>query len=138
MNNPRASFCHFQLSEASILPFARTEHHLTSGQQEENRTFLNMIQEVLSTPDFFFSYTTDLTNSLQRKHREGLADVDLNEAVTRMFYSWDERFVWNRRMLARFLALGSEFLRYCVPLLHGAVFIRRCSINGTVQSQCTS
>ena len=52
------------------------------------------------------------------------------EFVTRLYTDWEERFVWNRFLLEPFLSRGAEFLRYCLPLIHGSVFIRQCSING--------
>lgn len=33
-------------------------------------------------------------------------------------------------IVLRFLERGADFLPYCLPLIHGAVFIRRCSRNG--------
>jgi hypothetical protein len=62
--------------------------------------------------------------------QKGERQLDVLEAVTELYASWNERFVWNRFLLERFLARGAEFLRYCLPLIHGAVFIRQCSING--------
>ena len=129
----------FELTEADILPYCRTVNHLTRGQQQENESFLSMINQVLNTPSFYFSYTTDLTRSMQCK--EGFAtygdggggttgNISVLEFVTRLYTEWEERFVWNRRLLEPFLTRGAEFLRYCLPLIHGSVFIRQCSLNG--------
>ncbi len=94
---------------------------------------------MLSTPSFYFSYTSDLTRSMQSKDSQVARGQrlqqqhhhqDVLEAVSELYTAWDERFVWNRHLLDRFLRRGAEFLRYCVPLVHGAVFIRQCSING--------
>lgn len=35
-------------------------------QMSENRTYLNMIEAVLQTPYLYFSYTYDVTHTLQR------------------------------------------------------------------------
>ena len=123
----------YELAETDVLPYCRTVNHLTRGQQQENEYFLTMINQVLSTPSFYFSYTTDLTRSMQSK--EGFAVSDSGgesvlEFVTRLYTDWEERFVWNRFLLEPFLSRGAEFLRYCLPLIHGSVFIRQCSING--------
>lgn len=74
-----------------------------------------MLEDVLSTPHLYFSYTSDLTRSLQSKwdqHRERRAaesGADGSEAGSEegpfgvpadpvaLFTRWDERFVWNRQ-----------------------------------------
>ena len=49
-----------------LLSFSRSEHHLTPSQLEANKKYLGMLQSVLSTPYFYFSYTADLSHSMQR------------------------------------------------------------------------
>ena len=126
----------YELAEADVLPYCRTVNHLTRGQQQENESFLTMINQMLCTPSFYFSYTTDLTRSMQSKESFSPSDFGLFggesilEFVTRLYTQWEERFVWNRFLLEPFLSRGAEFLRYCIPLIHGCVFIRQCSING--------
>ena len=126
----------YELAEADVLPYCRTVNHLTRGQQQENESFLAMMNQVLATPSFYFSYTTDLTRSMQGKESfassspDSIGGESALEVVTRLYTDWEERFVWNRFLLEPFLSRGAEFLRYCLPLIHGCVFIRQCSING--------
>ncbi len=85
-----------------MLEFAKSVHHLTSSQQQENASFLSMLEEVLGTPHLYFSYTTDLTRNVQRKwaKTQGEGVFELAGAV-QLFTGWDERFVWNRHILNR-------------------------------------
>ena len=99
----------YQLTSHEILPFARTENHLTTGQQKESATFLAMLSQTLSTPHFYFSYSCDLSHSVQRKFNQGSSSstpggsssFSPETTVIGMFTQWDERFVWNRYLLEK-------------------------------------
>ncbi len=58
----------WKVDETQMLPFARTLLHLNEEQAAENEVQVAMIQQVLATPSLYFSYTYDLTHSLQRLH----------------------------------------------------------------------
>ncbi len=82
-----------------------------------------MLSIVFSTPYFFFSASTDLTQTQQRLF---LAKED--SAPKPLLDRADERFVFNLSLLAQFPVEAAHFL---VPLVHGAVFInRKCSVDG--------
>jgi hypothetical protein len=82
-----------------------------------------MLSSVLCTPHFFFSTTTDLTQTQQRLFLA--SDDDLEKPLLSRA---DKRFVWNLDLLSAFPADAGRFL---LPLIHGAVFInRKCAING--------
>ena len=82
-----------------------------------------MLSLVFSTPYFFFSPTADLTQTQQRLFL--VPDEDLEKPLLERA---DKRFVFNLEMLK---PLPTEATRFTVPLVHGAVFIKRkCDING--------
>lgn len=100
----------YQLTSHEILPFARTENHLSPGQQKENAVFLQMLNQTLSTPNFYFAYSSDLSNTVQRKYEQqsnpgaaaaSSAEMTPEVSVVGMFTKWDERFVWNRYLLEK-------------------------------------
>ncbi len=124
-----------QVTSTQVLQFAKSANHLTSAQQQENATFISMLESVLSTPNLYFSYTADLSRSMQRKWEQDGSGAGVGEDraaadAVGLFTKWDERFVWNRHMLGAFLELGAEFLRYCLPVIQGAAFVRQCSLGG--------
>ena len=88
---------------------------------------MGMVQHVLSKPGFYFSYTYDLTHSLQRRHH--LSQTKPNFLSIPLHERADERFMWNTHML-RDLVVLPELRRFIVPILHGFVFIKKCTING--------
>nr|CAD7429291.1 unnamed protein product [Timema monikensis] len=58
----------WQVTEAEIISYNRTILHLTEKQIVENRQYEAMFNTMLNTPYMYFSYSYDLTHSLQRLH----------------------------------------------------------------------
>ncbi|XP_066975235.1 phosphatidylinositol-3-phosphatase SAC1 isoform X1 [Macrobrachium rosenbergii] len=114
----------WRMCDTEIVPYARTTASLTSEQKVYNDVYLSMIQQVLATPYFYFSYTYDLTHTLQRLYytAEDFLQMALHERA-------DVRFVWNQHLL-RDLCVQPEMSPFCLPLVHGFISIKPCSING--------
>lgn len=55
----------WKMAGATLMPLQH-QQALTAKQQTQNDTYLNMLQKILDTPYFYFSYTYDLTHTLQR------------------------------------------------------------------------
>ena len=71
----------------------------------------------------------DLTNTLQRQNDRPFVE---NEDSWRMA---DKRFVWNHFIANNLLQFADESSKpavsaFLIQVIHGAVFINRCSING--------
>lgn len=82
-----------------------------------------MIDHVLNTPYLYFSYTYDLTHTLQRLHNT-TPDFLQQSLLERA----DQRFVWNGFVLK---GLNKEVTRkFLLPIVHGFVSINNCSVNG--------
>lgn len=111
------------LTGTEILPYCRSTLHLNAEQQIDNTTYLNMIEQVLATPYLYFSYSYDLTHTMQRLHGTG-PDFLSQSLVDRA----DQRFVWNGFILKDFR--HPEFKNFCLPLVHGFLSINQISVNG--------
>ena len=128
------------LESSDIIPFSRSELHLTAKQQTLLQRQRSMIKDLLQTPTFYFSYTYDLTNSQQRhasfhyavQHRNKNSFNSNNNhyrAPSNSISTVHSKFAWNYNILRPFLA-KVDHLFYCIAVIHGAVFIQHCSING--------
>jgi len=91
--------------------------HLNEKQKQFNQRYLEMLDLVLSTPRFYFSYTYDLTHNLQSLNANS-PDFFHQTLVARA----DERYMWNKGMLELFQG-RFELHKFCVPLVHGFVSI---------------
>ncbi|XP_044746313.1 phosphatidylinositol-3-phosphatase SAC1-A [Coccinella septempunctata] len=113
----------WRLAKAELIPYCRSTLHLNQDQLVDNNTHIAMIEQVLSTPYLYFSYSYDLTHTLQRLHDIG-PDFWSQSLVERA----DHRFMWNGNLLK---GLKRPDLRnFCLPLLHGFISINQCRING--------
>lgn len=58
----------YKVSSTEVIPYTRSSLHLTEKQVQNNATYLEMMKSVLNTPYFYFSYTYDLSHTMQRLH----------------------------------------------------------------------
>ncbi len=99
-----------------------------SEESPEDQLVKNVIVTSLVNPYFYFSYSGDLTQTQQR-----LFALDEEVKVKPLLHRCDRRFVWNFTALSEFKTLSEEkpgLHSFLIPLIHGAVFINKCMING--------
>lgn len=75
-----------------------------------------MIELVLRTEAFYFSYTYDITHTLQRLQTSS-PDFHTIPFIERA----DERFVWNRYLLSQFVN-NHAIIRFALPIIHGCMY----------------
>ena len=114
----------WRVEQTQILPFSKTVLHLTETQKAHNKQYLSMITAALDTPRYYFSYSYDLTHTLQR-----LYNTSPEFASYHLWERSDERFVWNRHLL-RPLTANPELGRFALPILHGFVAIKEAIVKG--------
>lgn len=113
----------WKLVDTKLIPYAKSTIHMNAQQIADNDQYIRMIHLVLSTPYFYFSYSYDLTHSLQRLHSAG---PGFNSQS--MFARADQRFVWNRYLLKNFMSY--DYKNFALPLIHGFISINQCVVNG--------
>jgi len=119
----------WRVAETEIISYARSEHHLTPAQLEANRKYTGMLQQVLATPYFYFSYTLDLSHSRQRL--EAL-QTGQDWAQRSLVERAEPRFVWNWALLAGVMIADSPAShRYCLPVTHGFIHISQTGVAGS-------
>lgn len=111
------------LTGTELIPYFRSTLHLNAEQQADNTTYLNMIEQVLATPYLYFSYSYDLTHTMQRLH--GTGPDFLSQSLLER---GDQRFVWNGFLLKSLRR--AEFKNFCLPLVQGFISINQMSVNG--------
>ncbi|XP_075238131.1 phosphatidylinositol-3-phosphatase SAC1 [Lycorma delicatula] len=114
----------WKLDSTELICYPRTLTHLTESQINMDREYKSMVNLVLNTPGLYFSYTYDLTHSLQRLH-----NTPPQFLMNSMFSRADQRFLWNRFLLKQFCT-SEACNNFALPLMHGFVSINQCSLNG--------
>ena len=77
-----------------------------------------MIEQVLRTEAFYFSYSYDLTHTLQRLQNSS-SEFFSKPILERA----DQRFVWNRHLLSAF-STNQSITRFALPVIHGCKYER--------------
>lgn len=113
----------WRLAGIQLIPYFKSTLHLSAEQIRDNADYVNMIELVLNTPYFYFSYSYDITQTLQRLH--GTSPDFLSQSLLERA---DQRFVWNHHLLKHFHS--PEFKNFALPILHGFISINSCLING--------
>ena len=70
-----------------MLPYSRSLLHLSEKQIQNNMTYLEMIKTILNEPYFYFSYTYDLSHTMQRLHNTTPEFLQVNFWVFLFFFS---------------------------------------------------
>ncbi|CAF3328579.1 unnamed protein product [Rotaria socialis] len=113
----------YRVKTTEIIPYARNTSHLNEYQLKYNEKYLSMLAVVLHTESFYFSYTYDLTHTLQR-----LQTSSPNFHSTPFIERADDRFVWNHYLLRQF-SNNRSIIRFALPLIHGFIAISKLDIN---------
>ena len=113
----------YRMEQVEIIPIA-SKSATTSTEVDAQERCHRLLKEALGTPYCYFSYAGDMTHSRQR-HMDH--EPSWHEA--------DQRFLWNYHLGTAFLQLADDSCKlqlsaFLLKLIHGAVFIHRCSING--------
>lgn len=113
----------WRLAGYDIIPYIPSTMHLTTIQREQNDIYLSMIRKTLDTPFFYFSYSYDLTHTLQRLH-----SCPPDFLKNGLFERADPRFVWNGFILRNFQCYDMN--KFTLPLVQGFISINNAYVNG--------
>ncbi|XP_060176402.1 phosphoinositide phosphatase SAC8 isoform X1 [Lycium barbarum] len=104
----------FRVMSMKFLSCNEASRHLTRQEQKKDEAyFMNLLRIVESTPGLYYSYETDITVNLQRRHN--LAKGWMSKPVWKQA---DPRFVWNKNLLEDLIE--NKLDGFIVPLLQGS------------------
>ncbi|VVC32076.1 SAC domain [Cinara cedri] len=112
----------WQLVKIDMIGIPKTKLHLNDTQARMNLEYLNMVKQTFNTPYYYFSYSYDLTHTMQRIYNSSTTFLNIP-----MYKRADQRFLWNNYLLTEFCNNNHEF---CVPIIHGFIAINNCILNG--------
>ncbi|CAM9094825.1 unnamed protein product [Laminaria digitata] len=125
-----SSAAHGSDSNAFVSTLAKVNRRLNPTPRETAEAkYLGLFQFIDLTKDFFYSYTYDLTNSLQH---------NMTAATSKTFPPppFKDMYAWNfhqtRELEAQVGHLNSSF--WVVPIVHGAFLQRKCDLSGRMLS----
>lgn len=116
--------------ELVLIPVSAAAHrsffkHASPREQNDERTYIRMLESVMASRTFYFSYDYDLTLSAQKR----LATASPSAGKLPMWQKADDDFFWNKPVLGKFMEL--ELHNWIVPVISGFVKVmKKCDING--------
>lgn len=84
----------YRVTGTEVISYCKTMLHLTESQIQDNRIYVSMLQQSLQTEYFYFSYSYDLSHTLQRLHNTSPDFLHMS-----LIERADQRFIWNGHML---------------------------------------
>lgn len=108
----------------AVLPYYGNQSNMSDTEKSVNETYKKMLEQFLNTQYFYFSYTYDLTNTMQRT-QQGLDSASQLQKKLQP----DQRFNWNGT-LVRNLDVQPDQAHYFVTIMLGFVSVSRMSLNG--------
>ncbi|KAL1918962.1 uncharacterized protein VTP21DRAFT_2343 [Calcarisporiella thermophila] len=120
----------YRATAVKIIPVTtpEKEQQLSTSQMEDEKAYLQLLENHLQGHAFHFSYTYDLTQTLQRQ-------LQLTSQVgLPLWKRADERFFWNRYMQTKLIEETENgqynFDAFILPVMHGFAEAVQTSIKG--------
>ncbi|KAI8613016.1 SacI homology domain-containing protein [Chytriomyces sp. MP71] len=118
----------YRLAAHKIVPIPKnTTLSLSPTQQRDDQIYIGMIDSILSSGFWYFSYQADITRKVQR-----LAEPRQSKPI---WEQADERFFWNKHLQAPLINLAKEHPEtdigaFILPLMCGFMEFKELSYNG--------
>jgi hypothetical protein len=110
----------WKVTTTKLIPFQRGA--ISNWQQEDEFKYRKMIETVLSIDGIYFSYSHDLTHSMQR-----ISQMKPEEKSGPLWARVDPRFWWNRALVQDLVQANLH--QWILPVMMGFVEIHSCEVN---------
>ncbi|KAJ3343368.1 Phosphoinositide phosphatase sac1 [Gonapodya sp. JEL0774] len=117
----------FRMKGYRIIPLARSNRSLPESEKRDDEEYLAMLQSILDLDHFYFSYSFELTHSLQRQ-------ANLRSDTRPQWQKADDRFFYNKHLASRLIDASSsqqDLSCFILPVICGFIEIIPGNINGS-------
>ncbi|PKI51459.1 hypothetical protein CRG98_028170 [Punica granatum] len=104
----------YRVNSMKFLPCNDALKLSTCQEKRDEAYFMALLKTVESTPGLYYSYGTDITLNLQRRHR--LMDGWMTKPIWKQA---DPRFVWNKNLMVELIECKLD--GFAIPLLQGNI-----------------
>ncbi|KAI9306102.1 SacI homology domain-containing protein [Cunninghamella echinulata] len=115
----------YRATAFEIIPLATSLTGLSSKQQKDESSYLDLLQQHLKSGAIYYSHGFDVTQSLQRQENSNASDP--------VWKRVDERFHWNKfisEKLTQAATIDSKYNDFVIPLLQGFIELNETKVNG--------
>ncbi|BFZ13223.1 hypothetical protein BsWGS_16262 [Bradybaena similaris] len=113
----------WNVAKTEVLSYKRSLTHLTERQTAINKSYLALVDTMLTMENFYYSATYDLTHTMQRLYNTTpeFHSMPLHERA-------DQRFMWNSHVM-RELSQQPDLAKFCMPIVLGFISINKTEVN---------
>ncbi len=115
----------YRVTDVSILPFAANLSGLPAVRQQDEQLYLSMLRTFLTSRHLYFSYTMDLTNSLQEQ-----SNWTAEHQRSPIWRTADSRFFWNEALVRPLAAISGGCDSFILPIIVGFASIKTFELGG--------
>ncbi|GAM19378.1 hypothetical protein SAMD00019534_025530 [Acytostelium subglobosum LB1] len=114
----------YRVTKTNIHPILATPIALTDAERLEEKNYLAILNNMLETFSFYFSYDFDVTHTEQR-----ISDIEccVQSQSSPLWKRADQRFFWNQHLQKKFI--DAECHPFILPIMDGHIKILNCEIN---------
>lgn len=108
----------YHIDETQLLPLCHSNTYRKPDRRSEENRYLTTFQSLDLSKTFYFSYTYDITQTLQNNLMREKRNLE-NRKEKRSFQDYNEMFVWNHALLKPIMSGFENAIRWCLPIIHG-------------------
>lgn len=108
----------YHIDETQLLPLCHSSMYRKPDRRSEENRYLTTFQSLDLSKTFYFSYTYDITQTLQTNLVREKRNLGTRKE-RRSFQDYNEMFVWNQALLKPMMSSFENSIRWCLPIIHG-------------------
>lgn len=116
----------YHIDDTQLIPLCHSSLYKQPDRRSEENRYLTTFQSLDLSKTFYFSYTYDITQTLQTNLVREKRNLE-NRKERKTFKDYNEMFVWNHALLKPMIASFENSVRWCLPIIHG--FMDQAKIN---------
>ncbi|KAK9447710.1 SacI homology domain-containing protein [Limtongia smithiae] len=122
----------YHIDATELIPLCSSANYRKPHRNSGEARFLATFQNLDLSKTFYFSYSYDITHTLQRNLDRERARVKLNVSPSewKVYSDYNEMFVWNQYLLKPAYAQNIDVLTWCLPVIHGFIDQANISVYG--------
>lgn len=115
----------YRVTDVRILPFAADLSGLSAPRQQDEQLYLSMLRTFLKSRHLYFSYTMDLTSSLQEQ-----SNWTPEHQRSPIWRTADSRFFWNEALVRPLAAISGGCDSFILPIVVGFAAVKSFELGG--------
>ncbi|KAK9369809.1 SacI homology domain-containing protein [Lipomyces kononenkoae] len=123
----------YHIDATELIPLCSTAAYRKPHRNSGEARFLSTFQNLDLSKTFYFSYSYDLTHTLQRNLDRERRRLKLNapeDDTWKVYSDYNEMFVWNHYLLKPAYESKLDVLTWCLPIIHGFIDQANISVYG--------